>query len=172
VLIPVFGPNDEVILPPSALQWLCRQPDNVVSSHAAQNDAIQLEHSLGPKFAYDPWGGILIKTDLNSALETVCAVMNDELSAAFEDCFGNDVDNWKEIDLFPACRAIGGRATLRFTLGDSPEGRRLCKSYSEVMNCSPTRLRANRPRPRPRRGLHCELLRRPRWHARHGRCHG
>lgn len=127
MLIPVFGPHDEVILPPSSLAWLCRQPDNVLSSLDAQIDSIQPHYSLGNKLAYDPWGGMLIKTDLNSAIETVCAVLNDELSAAFSACFGDDCDNWKEVDLFPACRILGGRATLRFTLGDSPEGRRLCE---------------------------------------------
>ncbi|CAG9951085.1 unnamed protein product [Clonostachys rosea f. rosea IK726] len=135
VLIPVFGPHDEVILPPSSLAWLCRQPDNVLSSLDAQIDSIQPHHSLGNKFAYDPWGGMLIKTDLNSAIETVCAVLNDELSAAFSACFGDDYDNWKEVDLFPACWVIGGRATLRFTLGDSPEGRRLCADEGFVQSC-------------------------------------
>ncbi|ORY67789.1 cytochrome P450 [Pseudomassariella vexata] len=135
VLIPVFGPHDEVILPPSALHWLCKQPDNVASSLAAQIDSIQPHHSLGHKFAHDPWGGMLIKTDLNSALEAVCAVMNNELGAAFDAVFGTDTENWKEIELFPACRIIGGRATLRFTLGDSPEGRRLCKDEEFVQSC-------------------------------------
>ncbi|KAI1502354.1 cytochrome P450 [Biscogniauxia marginata] len=135
VLIPVFGPHDEVILPPSSLQWLCRQPDEVASSLHAQIDSIQLDHSLGHKFAHDPWGGMLIKTDLNSALESVCAVMNDEVAAAFDDCFGTDVDAWKELDLFPACRILAGRATLGFTLGDSPEGRRLCRDQKFVESC-------------------------------------
>lgn len=126
VLMPVFGPHDEVILPPTALAWLTRQPDHVMSSLEAQVDAIQLHQSLGHKFAYDPWGGMLIKSDLNAAIETVCAVLNDELTAAFDSCFGNDTEEFKEVDLFPACRVIGGRATLRFTLGDSEEGRKLC----------------------------------------------
>ncbi|KAF4122832.1 Cytochrome P450 [Geosmithia morbida] len=129
VLMPVFGPHDEVILPPSALAWLCKQPDHVMSSLEAQVDSIQLHHSLGNKFAYDPWGGMLIKSDLNSAIETVCAVLNDELRAAFSSCFGEDTENWNELDLFPACRVIGGRATLRFTLGDSTEGRRADKGF-------------------------------------------
>ena len=131
----MFGPHDEVILPPSQLQWLSRQPDNVASSHAAQNDAIQLEHSLGYKFAWDAWGGLLIKSDLNSALETVCAVMNDEVGPAVDAAFGVDVDEWKELDLFPACRIITGRATQRFTLGDSAEGRRLCKDDGFIQSC-------------------------------------
>ncbi|KAH8887206.1 cytochrome P450 [Thozetella sp. PMI_491] len=135
VIIPVFGPNDEVILPPTSLHWLCKQPDSVVSSLDAQVDAIGLDYTLGHKFAYDPWGGMLIKTDLNSALEIVCAVMNEEVGAAVESIFGNDTENWKEIDLFPACRMVAGRPTLRFTLGDSPEGQRLCKDEAFVNSC-------------------------------------
>lgn len=131
----MYGPHDEVILPPSQVQWLCRQPDDVASSLAAQNDAIQLEHSLGRKFATDPWGGLLVKSDLNSALETVCAVMNNEVGPAVDAAFAVDGDEWKELDLFTACRTITGRATLRFTLGDSPEGRRLCKDDGFVQSC-------------------------------------
>ncbi|KAF3015065.1 hypothetical protein G7054_g2032 [Neopestalotiopsis clavispora] len=135
VLIPVFGPNDEVILPPSALSWLMRQPDSVVSSLDAQIDGIQLQHTLGHKFAYDPWGGWIIKNDLTSVLENLAAIMSDELDASFEANFGSDVENWKEIDLFPTCRAMGGQLTLRFTLGDSPEGRRLCRDPTFVETC-------------------------------------
>ncbi|KAI0475145.1 cytochrome P450 [Xylariaceae sp. FL0804] len=135
VLIPVFGPGEEVVLPPSSLTWLCRQPDHVASSLHAQIDAIGLDHSLGAKFAHDPWGGMLIKNDLNSALEAVCAVMNDEVGAAVDDCFGRDADEWRELELFPACRLVAGRATLAFTLGDSPEGRRLCRDEGFVQSC-------------------------------------
>ncbi|KAH6647353.1 cytochrome P450 [Truncatella angustata] len=135
VLIPVFGPNDEVILPPSALSWLVRQPDSVVSSLDAQIDGIQLQHTLGGKYAYDPWGGWLIKNDLTGALENIADIMSDELSASFDANFGNDVENWKEMDLFPACRMLAGQLTQKFTLGDSPEGRRLCRDPTFVETC-------------------------------------
>ncbi|KAI1342285.1 cytochrome P450 [Xylariaceae sp. FL0016] len=134
VLIPVFGPCDEVILPPSSLQWLTRQPDSVASSLHAQIDSIGLDYSLGSKFAHDPWGGMLIKTDLNAALETVCAVMNSEVAAAVGETF-KGAEDWKELDLFPACRILAGRATLAFTLGDSAEGRKLCQDEAFVNSC-------------------------------------
>lgn len=127
MLIPVFGPNNEVILPPTALPWLMRQSDNVVSSLEAQIDGIQLQHTLGNKFAYDPWGGWLIKNDLSGALEGLAAILSDELSASFETNLGSDMQEWKELELFPTCRALGGQLTQRFTIGDSPEGRRLCE---------------------------------------------
>ena len=113
-------------MPPTSLQWLTGQPDNVLSSLAAQIDAIQLDCSLGSKFAHDPWGGMLLKKNLNGVLETLLAIMNEQLGPAIDSYFGKDSDKWKEVDLFPACRSIAGRAVLSFTLGDSPEGRKLC----------------------------------------------
>lgn len=126
-MVPVFGPHTEVILPPSALQWLCRQPEDVVSSFQAQVDSIQLQYSLGSKFAYDPWGGMLVKNELPRVLESLCAIMSDELPHAFEANFGADCESWKDIELFPTFRLLVGQLTQRFTLGDSPEGLRLCK---------------------------------------------
>lgn len=121
---------------------------------AAQIDQIQLDYSLGHKFAHDPWPGMLVKTDLNSALEAVCAVMNDELKAAFDTVFGTDENNWKEIDLFPACRMIGGRATLRFTLGDSTKGKELCKPKVRCLRVESILICTIRSR----RGVRTELL--------------
>lgn len=129
MLIPVFGPREEVIMPPRSLHWLCSQPDEVLSSLAAQIDAIQLDRSLGYKFAHDPWGGVLLKKNINSVVETLIALMNDALGPAIDECLGQDTKSWKEVDLFPACRTIAGRAVLSFTLGDSPEGWRLCWSF-------------------------------------------
>lgn len=125
--MPVFGPHDEVILPPGSLQWLCRQPEDVVSSLAAQVDSIQLEYSLGNKFAYDPWGGWLVKNEMNRLMENLIAVMSEELPHAFKALWGADTENWNEFTLFQSCRQLTGQLTLRFTLGDSPEGIKLCK---------------------------------------------
>lgn len=138
-----------------------RQPDEVISSLEAQIDSIQLQHSLGHKFAYDPWGGMLIKTDLNTALETVCAVMNEEIGRAFSATWKDDTENWTELDLFPACRAIVGRATLRFTLGDSPVGQKLgkCCTHLAYFTRSDTNFQSCR------RQFRSKLLWRSGWHA-------
>ncbi|KAK8112204.1 uncharacterized protein PG998_008661, partial [Apiospora kogelbergensis] len=134
VLIPVFGSCDEVILPNSSLQWLARQPDNVASSMQAQIDNICLDYTLGHEYAHDPWGGELVKTGLNPTLDAICAVMNPEAVAGVDDVLGQP-DDWKEIPLFPTCRALLGRVTLAFTLGDSPEGHKLCRDPDFIAVC-------------------------------------
>lgn len=128
MLAPGLGFHDDIILPPSALRWIQRQPERLVSAADAQTETIQPYYGFGhDKFAMDPWGGLLVKTDLNAVLENVCAAMNDELGLSIDSHFGTDVKAWKDIDLMPTIRMIVAQAATRFTLGGSPAGRELCR---------------------------------------------
>ncbi|KAI0465742.1 cytochrome P450 [Xylaria cf. heliscus] len=136
VLVPGLGFRDDVILPPTALRWLQRQPERLVSAIASQTETIQPYYGFGhEKFVADPWGGMLVKTDLNAVLENVCAAMNDELGLAITSHFGTDTETWKEIDLMPTVRMIVAQAATRFTLGGSPAGRRLCSDKGYLNTC-------------------------------------
>ncbi|KAI0205956.1 cytochrome P450 [Astrocystis sublimbata] len=136
VLVPGLGFRDDVILPPSALRWLQRQPDRLMSAVASQTETIQPYYGLGhDKFVADPWGGMLVKTDLNAVLENICAAMNDELGLAIASTFGTDTKSWKEIELMPAVRMIVAQAATRFTIGASPAGRRLCSDRQYLQAC-------------------------------------
>jgi hypothetical protein len=137
VLIPGLGFHDLVILPPSAMRWLQRQPERLVSAAASQNEAIQPFYGLGhDKFADDPWGGLLVKTNLNAVLEDVCTAMNDELGLAINSHFGTDTKTWKDITLTPTVRLIVAQAATRFTLGGSPAGRALCELHTYLFRYS------------------------------------
>ncbi|KAI0023348.1 cytochrome P450 [Xylariomycetidae sp. FL0641] len=136
VLVPNLAFKDEVVLPSNAIRWLITQPESKVSAHWAQRELIQPYYSLGhDKFGLDPWGGNLVKTELNSAMDNVCAAMNDELDVAIETHFGTDTEQWKDIDLYPAARMIVAQASSRFTLGDSPVGLSLCRNPEYLKLC-------------------------------------
>ncbi|KAI1277907.1 cytochrome P450 [Xylaria sp. FL0933] len=136
VLAPGLGFHDDIILPPSALRWLQRQPERLVSAAAQQTETIQPFYGFGhDKFAVDPWSGMLVKTDLNAVLENVCAAMNDELGIAIDSHFGTDTKVWKDIDLMPTIRMIVAQAATRFTLGGSPIGRELCYNKEYLQAC-------------------------------------
>ncbi|KAI1822459.1 cytochrome P450 [Xylaria intraflava] len=136
VLVPGLGFHDDVILPPSALRWLQRQPERLVSASASQTETIQPYYGFGhDKFATDPWAGMLVKTDLNVVLENICAAMNDELGLAIDSHFGMDTKAWKDINLVPTVRMIVAQAATRFTLGGSPAGRELCQNKEYLKAC-------------------------------------
>ncbi|KAI5460220.1 cytochrome P450 [Mariannaea sp. PMI_226] len=118
VVIPGFGLRKEVILPQSLMKWVLSQPDHLLSTHLAFAEIDQAKWSLGhDKFVADPWQALLVKTEMNIVLETICASLNNELSVVFDEHFGTDVSNWKEIDLIGAVKLIVAQSSSRFTVG-------------------------------------------------------
>ncbi|OJJ46552.1 hypothetical protein ASPZODRAFT_66197 [Penicilliopsis zonata CBS 506.65] len=118
VIIPGVGARSELILPVSSMRWALRQPEHVLNVGEAFAEVDQIKHSLGhTRFVIDSWPGLLIRTELNSALENIVAAMNDELKVAFDAHFGTDDKEWKEVPLLETIRVIVAQAASRFTVG-------------------------------------------------------
>ncbi|KAL2787875.1 cytochrome P450 [Aspergillus keveii] len=118
VVLPGFGLRDEVILPTSSLRWVLAQPESVLSVADAFVEIDQVVYSLGhERYVADPWQGNLVRQELNSVLENICAAMNNELGIAFDARFGTDEENWREIDLLNTVRMVVAQAASRFTVG-------------------------------------------------------
>lgn len=111
-------------MPQSSMKWFLAQPDDVLDPSQAFADIDQVRWSLGhDKIVVDAYQALIVKTDLNRVLENICAAMNNELSVVFDEQFGTDTENWREIDLLPAVKIIVAQAASRFTVGLP-----LCKS--------------------------------------------
>lgn len=118
VVLPGVGVRKEVIVPPSLMRWLLAQPDNKFSVAHGFADVDQATYSLGDeKPIIDGWQGLLVKTDINRTLETICAALNDELSVAFDAHFGKDETDWREIDLREVIGRVIAQANGRFMVG-------------------------------------------------------
>lgn len=100
------------------MQWVLARPENELSHAGAILEVVQLKYGLGhERYKADPWPGMLVKTEINSMLEGVCADMGDELTHAFDRYFGSDTESWKEIDLLETIRLVVAQAASRFTVG-------------------------------------------------------
>ncbi|KAL4877358.1 cytochrome P450 [Aspergillus karnatakaensis] len=118
VFVPGFGSRDELLLPPSSMRWVMKQPETVMNPSEAFAEFDQADYSLGhSKYISDSWQGLLVKTELNLVLENIVSAMNDELGVAFDKHFGTDQDNWKSIDLLETARQVVAQAASRFTVG-------------------------------------------------------
>ncbi|KAH6887763.1 cytochrome P450 [Thelonectria olida] len=118
VVLPGLGVRHDVIMPPSIMSWILAQPESVLSVTEAFADIDLFNWSLGTsKIVLDAWQGLLIRTDLNRVLEASCAAMNDELHVAFDEYFGTDAENWREIDLLETVRMVVAQAASRFAVG-------------------------------------------------------
>ena len=125
VIVPGFGLRYETIMPQSSMKWLLSLPEEELSSKQGLVDIDQPFWSIGhEKYVVDAWQGMLVKTEMNKMLEGICDTMNAELQEAFDDEFGTDTENGKEVNLYNAMQMIISRAAHRFTVG-LPLGRTL-----------------------------------------------
>lgn len=118
VVLPGMGFRKEVILPPQHMRWVLAQSDDRLSVPEAMAELDQARWSLGHDTPItDPWQGMLVKTELNRVLESICAALNDELSVAFDAHFGTNTDAWRDIELRPTISKAIAQANSRFTVG-------------------------------------------------------
>ncbi|KAG5744606.1 hypothetical protein H9Q72_013009 [Fusarium xylarioides] len=118
VVIPGFGVRIEVLLPQSQMKGVLNQPDDVLDMEQAFAEVDQARWSLGhDKYVVDAWQGLVVKYDLNRAIEIIANNMKDELHEVFDEQFGTDTENWKRIDLTKTVKMIVAQAASRFTVG-------------------------------------------------------
>ncbi|KAF4503532.1 cycloheximide-inducible CIP70 (cytochrome P450 family) [Fusarium agapanthi] len=118
VVIPGFGVRIEVYLPQSQMKGVLNQPEYVLDMEQAFAEVDQVRWSLGhEKYVVDAWQGLVVKYDLNRAIEIIANSMKDELHEVFDEQFGTDTDNWKRIDLTKTVKMIVAQAASRFTVG-------------------------------------------------------
>jgi cytochrome P450 len=130
VVIPVFTRSFDVFLPESMLKWYISQPDSVMSNGHAICDTEKIRYPMGSeKVILDPWQGMVVKVDLNKTLESLCAVMQEELHVSIDKRFGTDTHHWKEVDIVQLMPVIIAQAATRFTFGTE-----LCEFRCAVSN--------------------------------------
>ena len=94
------------------------QPQSVLDIWDAYTEINLIKPFLGhDKYITDPWQGVLVKSDLNKALDIIVLAMNDELKYAFDTRFGTDTARWRELDHVETIRIIIAQAASRFTIG-------------------------------------------------------
>ena len=105
-------------MPPAHMRWVLSQPDDHFSVSKAFVEVDMVRWSLGhEKIVDDAWQGMIVKTDMNRVLESICEAMNNELGFVFDAKFGADTENWKELDLIPTVQMVVAQAASRFTVG-------------------------------------------------------
>lgn len=107
-------------MPPEQLQWLLKQPDNVLSQRESNNEFLAAKHTFLNCVAADDhewtFSVNLIKT-MTTQLNNQTDDALDEIHAALDDLWGNDTSNWKQVDLFDVCLMLVSRVVSRIFVG-------------------------------------------------------
>lgn len=130
-------PNDtHVVLPSTLSQWLCDQPDSILSASDRQNELLQSRYAFPiPKMAEKAHHMAVVKRDLTRRLNGLTGEIWDELEESFKRYWGENTEEWKEVNLMETMMRIVTRTSNRVFVGKeacrNEEYLDLCTSFAQ-----------------------------------------
>ncbi|ETI26644.1 hypothetical protein G647_10405 [Cladophialophora carrionii CBS 160.54] len=110
--------GDEIILPASLITWIINQPDTVLSVDEPHKDFLQTDYTfVHPVVVDKPLHHETIRSELTRQLGALTTDIMDELATAFDDIWGTDTTEWKEICPFETMKLIIARTSNRVFVG-------------------------------------------------------
>lgn len=107
-----------ILLPASATEWIINQPDSTLNVKASHIDGLQSDYTFAdPIIVRRPYHEHVVKTDLTRQLSSLTTDIMDELSSGFDETWGFDTENWKEIGVFENMMRIIARTSNRVIVG-------------------------------------------------------
>jgi cytochrome P450 len=117
-ILPAAGANDYVVLPVGEAQWLIDQPDSVLSLKTQIRKDLQIDLTvMDPQLVHNPAHHHLITTTLTRETGNLIPTLLDEAQHSVEEIWGTDVNNFREIDVWPTMQQVIGRITNRVFVG-------------------------------------------------------
>lgn len=106
------------MLPASSIPWLVNQPDNALSVAEPHRDSLQTDYTFVHPFVVGrPLHHETVRSELTRQLGALTLDIMDELTAAFDDIWGTDTSQWKEICPFETLMQIVARTSNRVFVG-------------------------------------------------------
>lgn len=106
------------MLPPSKVNWLVDQPEDVMSVRKLLSDVFQLDYTLmSPEVVRTSIQTELIKRDLTRQVGPLMSELSDEVERSFDDIWGLETNRWREVCIYETMQKIIARSSYRAFVG-------------------------------------------------------
>ncbi|KAI9830674.1 MAG: hypothetical protein M1826_004503 [Phylliscum demangeonii] len=135
-----------VLLPDSYSDWVANKPDSVLDPMAIHKEMLEMTYTIShPALVQRPIHLDIIRRDLTRQLGNLTTEIMTELSAAFDETWGTDTENWKEINVLQNMTRVVARTSNRIFVG-APMCRNegflhAVSSYSQALGLMPMIIR-------------------------------
>jgi hypothetical protein len=116
-VLPKFGSNPVVVLPPSQVRELVRKPDDEVDLHIIHWEQLANHYTSRPEVFLNPIHLSVVKRQITRKLPTFSDDLYREMAAAFASDWVNEDGSSKEIAVYRSCIKIVSRAANRVLSG-------------------------------------------------------
>ncbi|RYC56089.1 hypothetical protein CHU98_g10114 [Xylaria longipes] len=131
-VLPYFINGPQVILPPSQIQWLIEQPNDILSQEHVNRQFLQSKYAFfHANRVQDPVHPEVIQHQLTKKIGSFTDDIVDEARAVLEDCWGKDTEEWREVRAYDTMLSVIARLSIRVLLG-----REFCRDETFMSICS------------------------------------
>ncbi|KAI6144930.1 cytochrome P450 [Pisolithus tinctorius] len=92
-------------------------PDDQLSAAEGTNDFLKIAFTMGHRVANEPYHFVVIKTQLNRKLSSLCPIVEDEISVALSEVFSSQGNEWKPVVALEAIQKVVSGASNRIFVG-------------------------------------------------------
>ncbi|KAJ8128001.1 hypothetical protein O1611_g5634 [Lasiodiplodia mahajangana] len=131
-VLPYFINGPQVVLPPSQIQWLIEQSDDVLSQEHVNRQFLQSDYTFfHANMVKDPVHPEVIQHQLTKKIGSFADAVADEVRASLEDYWGTDTEEWREVQLYDTMLLLITRLSVRVFMGLP-----LCRDQTFLSICS------------------------------------
>lgn len=116
-ILPKFGNNPVVVLPPSQVKELVRKPDDEVDLHVIHWEQLANRYTSRPEIYLNPVHLSVVRRQLTRKLPTFSDDLYREMVASFASNWGTDKASVNKVAVYPSCIKIVSRAANRVLSG-------------------------------------------------------
>ncbi|KAK7959440.1 uncharacterized protein PG986_004294 [Apiospora aurea] len=119
-LLPVAGPGGAnfIVLPASETQFVTDQPDSVLNLRAVIIEGLLYRHTVADQFIISNAAHQhLITTTLTNQIGNLLSALNDETAYCFEEIWGTDTKNFRDVGVWDSLGKVVGGVTNRAFVG-------------------------------------------------------
>lgn len=107
-----------ILLPASHAAWLVSQPETILSATEPHVEQLQTQYTFVHSWiVQNPVHHDLIKGELTRQIGSLMKELMDEITATFDELWGTNTDEWKEVCVFDTVMQVVARASNRAFVG-------------------------------------------------------
>ncbi|KAI1427670.1 cytochrome P450 [Xylaria sp. FL1777] len=130
-VLPYFINGPQVVLPPSQIQWLTEQADDVLSQEHVNRQFLQADYAFfHANMVDDPVHPEIIQHQLTKKINGFADDIVDEVRACLDECWGTDTEEWREVKVYDTLLLLITRMSIRVFMGLP-----LCRDETFVTIC-------------------------------------
>ena len=129
-IIPDLSGRPSIVLPRSQIPWILDQPDEVLSSSVYHYETLEGQYAFtNSKLLEDPYHEHALHKLLPRRIPAMIPDLQTETADAFNEIWGSDTVDWKEIPLYGTTLSMVSRVANRVIIGSS-----LCRNEDFLSN--------------------------------------